>query len=213
MDSPGTRRRYATDVSEEQCRKGSKVHIAVDILGRLPGRQVKSPHEQDRPQVGGWIRAFPRRWAVERTFRFATRSSPFAPLRKTSGNGPPSPGTRKRQATDVNDEAWAFAAPYLTRREEETLQSTPESGARRGYDALRHRMPLPGTPFDEQDRAQVGVLAEQVQQVTGENVEWVWADKRYTASTAAEAANHQGIRLEVVQLSTARNGFVLLPRR
>lgn len=63
-----------------------------------------------------------------------------------------------------------------------TLQSTPESGARAGYDGakrrkgskvhavvdtLGHLLALHVTPADEQDRAQVGELARQVQEVTG----------------------------------------------
>lgn len=33
-----------------------------------------------------------------------------------------SPGERKRYPTDVSDEEWAFAAPYLTLTEEEAPQ-------------------------------------------------------------------------------------------
>ncbi|HEU0123312.1 MAG TPA: hypothetical protein VFQ91_22475 [Bryobacteraceae bacterium] len=36
---------------------------------------------------------------------------------------------------------------------------------------LGNLLALPGMPADEQDRAQVGLLAAQVQQATGENVE------------------------------------------
>lgn len=65
-----------------------------------------------------------------------------------------------------------------------TLQSTPESGARAGYDGAKRRrgskvhmavdtlgqlLALHVTAANEQDRAQVGVLAEAVQAVTGEN--------------------------------------------
>ena len=67
-----------------------------------------------------------------------------------------------------------------------TLQSTPESGARAGYDGakrrkgskvhiavdtLGHLMALKVTPADEGDRAQVAALSEEVQQVTGNTVE------------------------------------------
>jgi len=80
-------------------------------------------------------------------------------------------------------------------------------------DTLGHLLGLHVTSADEQDRAQVGVLAEQVQQVTGENVELAWVDQGYTGPTATEAAGQHGIQLEVVKLSTAKKGFVLLPRR
>lgn len=63
-----------------------------------------------------------------------------------------------------------------------TLQSTPEGGGRAGYDGakkrkgskvhvavdtLGHLLALHVTPANERDRAQVGVLAEAVQAVTG----------------------------------------------
>jgi len=37
-------------------RKGSKVHVAVDRLGRLPALHVTPADEQDRAQVGGLVR-------------------------------------------------------------------------------------------------------------------------------------------------------------
>ena len=109
-----------------------------------------------------------------------------------------------------------------------TLQSTPESGARAGYDGakrrkgskvhaavdtLGHLLALHVTPADEQDRAQIGELAQQVQQITGEHVELAYVDQGYTGEAAEEAAAEHGIRLEVVKHTEAKRGFVLLPRR
>jgi len=109
-----------------------------------------------------------------------------------------------------------------------TLQSSAESGARAGYDGakrrkgsktpmavdtLGHLLALLVTAADEQDRAQVGQLAQQVQQATGETVEVAFVDQGYTGDESAQQAAEQGIRLEVVKLPTAKNGFVLLPRR
>ena len=109
-----------------------------------------------------------------------------------------------------------------------TLQSTPESGARAGFDGhkkkkgskihlavdtLGHLLALRVTAANEQERAQVGALAEQVQEVTGEHVELGYVDQGYTGEDAAEAAAAHGMRLEVVRLSEAKKGFVLLPRR
>jgi len=109
-----------------------------------------------------------------------------------------------------------------------TLQSTPESGARAGYDGakrrkgskvhaavdtLGHLLALHVTPADEQDRAQVGELARQVQQITEENVELAYVDQGYTGEAAEEAAAEHGIQLEVVKHTEAKRGFVLLPRR
>jgi Transposase DDE domain len=73
------------------------------------------------------------------------------------------------------------------------LRSTPESGARGGYDGaerkkgskvhaavdtLGHLLALLVTPADEQDREQVGELAEAVQEATGESVELTYVDQQ-----------------------------------
>src|SRR6187455_2443838 len=86
-----------------------------------------------------------------------------------------------------------------------TLRSTPESGARAGWDGhkrtrgsklhlavdtLGHLLGLCVTPADANDRAAVAELAEPVQ----------------------DARSH-GIALEVVAPPAAKRGFVLLPRR
>jgi transposase len=109
-----------------------------------------------------------------------------------------------------------------------TLQSTPESGGRAGYDGakrrkgskvhlavdtLGHLLALCVTAADEQDRAQVSELAKRVQEETGETVEIAFVDQGYTGDNAADAAEEHGIKLEVVKLPTAKRGFVLLPRR
>jgi transposase len=69
------------------------------------------------------------------------------------------------------------------------------------------------TPANEQERAQVAQLAESVQAATGDSVEVAFVDQGYTGEEAAEAAQQHGIRLEVVKLPSAKQGFVLLPRR
>ncbi len=109
-----------------------------------------------------------------------------------------------------------------------TLQSTPESGARAGYDGakrrkgskvhiavdtLGHLMALKVTAANEGDREQIAALSEQIQQVTGNTVELAYVDQGYTGAAAAEAAQQHGIRLEVVKHPMAKRGFVLLPRR
>jgi transposase len=109
-----------------------------------------------------------------------------------------------------------------------TLQSTPESGLRAGYDGhkrrkgskvhlavdtLGHLLALHVTPANEQERAQVAELSRKVQEVTGENVEIAYVDQGYTGQAALAAAQAEGIKLEVVKLSEAKHGFVLLPRR
>jgi transposase len=109
-----------------------------------------------------------------------------------------------------------------------TLQSTPESGARAGFDGhkkkngskvhvavdtLGNLLALKVTPAHEQDRAQVADLAAQVQEATAESVELAFVDQAYTGDAAAQAAEQEGIRLEVVKHHEAKRGFVLLPRR
>lgn len=109
-----------------------------------------------------------------------------------------------------------------------TLRSTPESGARASYDGakrkkgskihiavdtLGHLLAAHVTTASEQDRAQVGVLAEAVQDATGQSVELAWVDQGYTGEVAQDAAAAHGIKLEVVKLPEAKRGFVLLPRR
>jgi transposase len=109
-----------------------------------------------------------------------------------------------------------------------TIQSTPESGARGGYDGakrrkgskvhaavdtLGHLLALHVTSADEQDRAQVEQLAAQVQEITGENVELAYVDQGYTGQAAEQAAASHAIRLEVIKHAGAKRGFVLLPRR
>ena len=69
------------------------------------------------------------------------------------------------------------------------------------------------SPANEDDREQVGKMAEEIQQATGENVELAYVDQGYTGEKASDAAKEHGIRLEVVKHEEAKRGFVLLPRR
>jgi transposase len=109
-----------------------------------------------------------------------------------------------------------------------TLQSTPERGGWVGYDGakrrkgskvhiavdtLRHLLALRATAADAQERAQVGALAADVQVITGDTVALAYVDQGYTGETPAAAAATHGVALEVVKLSEAKRGFVLLPRR
>jgi transposase len=80
-------------------------------------------------------------------------------------------------------------------------------------DTLGHLLALLVTPANEQERAQVGALAEKIQEVTGEHVKLAFVDQGYTGDDAAGAAEEHGNRLEVVKLPDAKKGFVLLPRR
>jgi transposase len=120
------------------------------------------------------------------------------------------------------------ANPSAAVLDSRTLQSTPESGARAGYDGhkrrkgskvhqavdtLGHLLALLVTAADAQDRAQVGALARAVQQATGQSVEVAFVDQGYTGAEPAAAAREHGIELAVVKHPEAKRGFVLLPRR
>ena len=120
------------------------------------------------------------------------------------------------------------AQPSAVVLDSRTSQSTPESGARAGYDGakrrkgakvhaavdtLGHLLALHVTPADEQDRAQVEQLAQAVQQITGDTVELAYVDQGYTGENAKQAARAHGIQLEVVKHTEAKRGFILLPRR
>lgn len=120
------------------------------------------------------------------------------------------------------------AKPSVAILDSRTLQSTPESGARAGYDGakrrkgskihaavdtLGHLLALHVTPANEQDRDQVGILAARVQEATGDTVKLAYVDQGYTGQAPAEAAKAEGMELAVVKLPQAKRGFVLLPKR
>jgi transposase len=109
-----------------------------------------------------------------------------------------------------------------------TLQSTPESGHRAGYDGhkrkkgsklhmvvdtLGHLLTLKVTPAHEKERAQVAELALEVQALTSGEVELAFVVQGYTGDEPAIAAAEQGNVLEVIKLPEAKKGFVLLPWR
>src|SRR5271165_539947 len=119
------------------------------------------------------------------------------------------------------------ALPSAAILDSRTLQSTPESGGRAGYDGAKRRkgskvhlavdtlgqlLALHVTPANEQDRAQVERLATAVEHVTEESVTLVYVDQGYTGQEPAAAAAAHGMQLAVVKLPEAKHGFVLLPR-
>ena len=108
-----------------------------------------------------------------------------------------------------------------------TLQSSPESGERAGYDGHKRRkgskvhlavdtlgqlLAVTVTPATCARSCSLAELAAKVQEATGDAVEVAFVDQGYTGDAAAAAEQH-GMRLEVVKLPTAKRGFVLLPRR
>jgi transposase len=106
------------------------------------------------------------------------------------------------------------------------MQSSPESGARAGYDGckrrkgskiheavdtLGHLLATKVSPADQQDRDHVATPGKEIQEATGDFVEFVFVDLGHTgANAAAQAATH-GIRLEVVKLSEAMRASCFCP--
>jgi transposase len=80
-------------------------------------------------------------------------------------------------------------------------------------DTLGYLLAAQVTPANEQERAQVESLVREVQEVTGETVKVAFVDQGYTGEEPAAAARAAGIDLQVIKLSEAKKGFVLLPRR
>ena len=120
------------------------------------------------------------------------------------------------------------AEPSAALFDSRTLQSTPESGTRAGYDGAKHRrgskahmavdtvghlLALHVTAANEQDRSQVSTLAEKVQEATGDAVAVAFVDQGYTGAQVAQDAQAHHRRLEVVKRPEAQKGFVLLPKR
>ena len=127
-----------------------------------------------------------------------------------------------RKAQDKNEQP---SAAVLDAR---TLQSTPESGPRAGFDGhkkkkgskvhmavdtLGNLLSVLVTPANEQERAQVAELTSDIQEITGHTIELAFVDQGYTGDEPARAAEENGVKLFVVKLEEAKRGFVLLPRR
>jgi transposase len=80
-------------------------------------------------------------------------------------------------------------------------------------DTLGYLLAVHITPANEQERAQVQELAQQVQRASGQTMKVAFADEGYTGDEPTEAARNEGIELRVIRLPEAKKGFVLLPRR
>jgi transposase len=134
-------------------------------------------------------------------------------------------GDLRKLIRTLQDRSSAPSAVILDGR---TLQSVPESGARAGYDGykrkkgskahvavdtLGHLVAVTITPANEQERAQVDQLCQQVQEETDQKVKVAFVDQGYTGEDAAQQAQKHDIDLVVVKLAEAKKGFVLLPRR
>lgn len=220
------RKAYPTDVSDDEwafvapylallpVESGQRVHDLRRVFDGLRyivktgGQWRMMPHDLP-PWAAVYQQA--RRWVAARVFEHMADDL-RAVLRVAAGKEP---------------------SPSAAVIDGRTVQSTPESGSRAGYDGFKkkngskvhiavdtlgHLLALKVTAASEQERAQVFELAEEVQQATGQAVRVAFADQGYTgAQPAADAANH-GIELVVVKPAEAtaegaKKGFVLLPKR
>ena len=76
------------------------------------------------------------------------------------------------------------------------MDTTEQSGRRAtkihaAVDTLGELLALRVSPANEDDREQVGKLAQEIQQATGENVELAYVDQGYTAEKAATKAGEK----------------------
>jgi transposase len=118
--------------------------------------------------------------------------------------------------------------PTVAILDSQTLRSTPESGERAGYDAgkktkgtkihlavdtLGNLLSLRVTPASVQDREQIAQITEDIQAVTGNSVDVLYADGAYSGENAAKAAQEHGVSLQIIKVPDAVRGFVVLPKR
>ena len=119
---------------------------------------------------------------------------------------------RKSYPSDVSDEEWAFCVRYLTlmtaaaaprvcplREIFNGLRYLVRMGGVWRMDTLGHLLALSVTPANEQDRAQVGQLAQAIQAVVAEPVQVAFVDQGYTGEQPAAAAAQAGLQLEVAK--------------
>lgn len=128
----------------------------------------------------------------------------------------------------VREDALKEGVPTVALVDSRTLQSTPESGGRAGYDGGKRRkgskihaavdtmgnvIALLVSSANEQDREQVYEVCREVQQITGDNIDVVIADEGYTGEQAEIDAAVNGVDLVVVKRPSGTQGFILLPLR
>lgn len=108
-----------------------------------------------------------------------------------------------------------------------TLRSTPERGARAGWDGHKRTngskahpaMDTRGDPLavtansvDGLDREHVGELLEKVRAAPEHQDEVAFADQGYTCPAAAAEAREVAVAVTVIKLPGTKDGFSLLPR-
>jgi hypothetical protein len=87
-----------------------------------------------------------------------------------------------------------------------------KSRASAALDALGHLLAFHVTSDNEEDRAQVGKLAMQEQQIIDKRVELAYVDQGHTDEATETAATEIRIQLEVVKHAGAKRGLVVSRR-
>ena len=119
------------------------------------------------------------------------------------------------------------AAPWALRLESRTLPGTPETGPRAGYEGAkrRHGRQVPacgrgharalgsGAGHVGHGTAQVAVLAEEVEAITGLSGTLAYGDQGYPGPEPGPAGAEQGLARQVVKVPAAKRGVVLRPKR
>jgi transposase len=106
--------------------------------------------------------------------------------------------------------------------------STPESGSRAAYnghkaksgskvhkvvDTFGYLLSLVVTAGNVDDRKPLDELCQKVQEVTGNNVLYMYADDGYRGEKAEDTTDDHIIELVVVKRLSGTKGFILLPKR
>jgi transposase len=211
------RKPYPSDVSSEGWA------IVVPLLALLPEAAGQRRH--------------PLREVLD-GLRYVVRTG--APWRWTPRDPPPRPAVHRQAQrwpragrfgalvhdlrTRLRLAAGRGPAPSAATLDSRTVQSSPGSGTRAGWDGAERRgskvhtavdtlgrlLALHATSAGEQDRSRVARLAWAAQEVTDGSVEPAYVDR---AHTGEQAAGTHGIRPEAVKHTEPKRGFVLLPGR
>ena len=220
-----SRKPYPTDISDAEWA------FVAPYLSLI--RQDAPQHRHDPREVFNGLRWVVRTGSPWRYLPKTTCPALGGRLPAETQSGGSRPGSSRRWSTTSGP---CCARPRVDRRTRPPQCSTAapcahprESGRRGGYDGakrkksskvhaavdtLGHLVALRVTPATEQDREQVEMLAEALQEATGESVELAYVDRGYSGERGAAAeAEARGIRLEVVKHPGSKKGFVLLPCR
>lgn len=162
--------------------------------------------------VGNCLSADP---TLARSGRFRDPRALLRALLRQLGGREPDPGAAIVDSRTLHSTCESGGRGLPWRQKEKRQQNPYRAQAFRlgcGYPGaphLGHLLALSVTPANGGDRAQVGALCEQVQEVTGQSVQLVWVDQGYNGEGAAQEAAQAGVELHVVKLPQAKKRWVV----